>query len=121
MARNPRQPKVELVENGKRVFTDGEQVVELYDIGPTSHAKEMLVAYLPKQKLLYQGDLFFAPFDDKIPVGPAQPLTAEFGAWLKKSGLDVERIAAVHGKTVDMTVLDASLKAQSPAVPGGGE
>ncbi len=119
LAKNPKQPKIELVENGKRVFSDGEQVVELYDIGPTSHAQEMLVAYLPKQKVIYQGDLFFAPFDDKIPVGPAQQLTVEFGAWLKKSGLDVERIAAVHGKTVDMTVLDASLKAQSPTVPGG--
>ncbi len=117
LAKNPKPAKIEVIENGKRVFTDGEQTIELYDIGPTSHAKEMLVAYLPNEKLIYQGDLFFAPFDDKIPVGPAQLLTTEFGAWLQKSGLQVQRIAAVHGKTVNYDVLDAALKTPPGSVP----
>jgi len=121
LAKNAKSPKIEVVENGKRIFSDGEQVVELYDVGPTSHAKEMLVAYLPKEKLIYQGDLFFAPFDEKIPVGPAQPLTSEFGAWLQRSGLQVERIAAVHGRTVSFNVLDAALKTSGTTVPGGGQ
>ncbi len=30
---------------GKRVFSDGEHVVELYDVGPTPHVDEMVVAY----------------------------------------------------------------------------
>src|SRR6185436_18420134 len=42
---------VETIENKKRIFQDDKHVVELYDIGPNPHANEMLVLYLPKEKI----------------------------------------------------------------------
>ena len=100
LAKNPRRPEVLLLEKGKRVITDGKRRLELIDIGPHPHAREMVIAYLPKEKVVFQGDLFFMPLDG--PFGPPQRSTIAFAEKLKKLGLAVERIAGVHGKTGTM-------------------
>jgi glyoxylase-like metal-dependent hydrolase (beta-lactamase superfamily II) len=95
LTRSPRPLVWETLQNGKRVFTDGTQTVELYDIGSGPHMDEMIVAYLPKEKIIFQGDLLNRPEDGR--VAPGNATTAHFAAWLKKSGLAVERIVGVHG------------------------
>jgi cyclase len=87
-----------LLENGKRVLKDGTRSIELIDIGPNPHAKEMVIAWLPAEKVVFQGDLFFVPNND-APFGPPQPSTASFAKRLRELGLPAERIAAVHGDT----------------------
>jgi glyoxylase-like metal-dependent hydrolase (beta-lactamase superfamily II) len=109
LANSPKPPKLELIENKKRVFSDGTQTLELYDIGPNSHAREMLVAYLPKQQILFQGDLFFSPYDGQ-PIGFAQEMTQEFAARIRSLGLKVDKLAGVHGKVGNMSELDESLE-----------
>jgi glyoxylase-like metal-dependent hydrolase (beta-lactamase superfamily II) len=98
--------KLETIANKKRVFTDGDQTVELYDIGGP-HAKEMLIAYLPKQKIAFQADLFFLPYAG--PVGPPQASMLAFADSLKKLGLDVQTIAAVHGRTATIRDLEQAV------------
>jgi glyoxylase-like metal-dependent hydrolase (beta-lactamase superfamily II) len=95
LTRNPRPLVWETLQNGKRVFTDGAQTVELYDIGSGPHMDEMIVAYLPNEKIIFQGDLLNRPEDGHI--APGNATTAHFADWLKKSGLAVERIVGVHG------------------------
>jgi len=101
LARNPRSPQVSLIERGKRVLTDGTRTLELIDIGPNPHAKEMVIAYLPKERVLFQGDLYFQPINPQ-PPGPPQPTTASFAKKLQDLGLDVQRIASVHGQTASI-------------------
>ena len=101
--------KLELVENKKRVFSDATQTLELYDIGPNSHAREMLIAYLPRQRIVFQGDLFFSPFDGQ-PVGFAQEMTQEFAASIRALGLQVDKLAGVHGKVGNMSELAEALE-----------
>jgi len=96
LARNPRKPAFLLLENGRRVLQDGTRRLELIDIGPNPHAREMVIAWLPSEKVVFQGDLFFVPNND-APFGPPQPSTASFAGKLKELGLPVERIASVHG------------------------
>ncbi|MEX1993918.1 MAG: MBL fold metallo-hydrolase [Steroidobacteraceae bacterium] len=98
LARNPREPQFLLIEGGKRVLTDGKRRLELIDIGPNPHAREMIVAWLPAERVLFQGDLFFLP-DNDGPFGPPQASTTAFAKKLGELGLDVGRIAGVHGKT----------------------
>ncbi len=98
LSRNPRKPEFLLLENGRRVLADGTRRVELIDIGPNPHAREMVIAWLPNEKIVLQGDLFFVPNND-APFGPTQPSTASFAKKLKELGLPVERIASVHGRT----------------------
>jgi flavorubredoxin len=96
LTRNPRKPSIEAVQNKKRVFTDGNHTVEVYDIGPSPHAKEMLVVYLPQEKIIFQGDLLILP--DGSTVNPANETTVHFAEWLSKSGLAVDKIVGVHGR-----------------------
>jgi glyoxylase-like metal-dependent hydrolase (beta-lactamase superfamily II) len=96
LSRNPRKPLIEAVQNKKRAFTDDKHTVELYDIGPGPHAKEMLVVYLPKEKILFQGDLLILPNSG---INPANETTLNFAEWLNKSGIAVDKIVGVHGRT----------------------
>ena len=96
----------------KRVFTDGEMTVELHDIGPTSHSDEIVMAYLPKQRLIFQGDLLILP-----PRGdptPANRLTAEFAQAIERLGLEVDAIAGVHGRVGTMADLRDALARRQP-------
>jgi glyoxylase-like metal-dependent hydrolase (beta-lactamase superfamily II) len=87
---------IETLENKKRVFQDDKHVVELYDIGPNPHAKEILVAYLPKEKILFQADLLNPAANGTIPI--AQDATISFSERLQELGFEVEKIYGVHGR-----------------------
>jgi glyoxylase-like metal-dependent hydrolase (beta-lactamase superfamily II) len=115
-ANTSRKPKIEVVR-GKRVFEDETQRVEIIDFGPNPHSREMLAAYLPKQKLLFQADLFFAPLND-APLGPPQDTTVAFADKLKTMGLSVERLAGVHGKVANWQYFEQAL-AEKPNKTSG--
>src|ERR1051325_5609284 len=100
--------KIEIVENKKRVFQDDKHVVELYDIGPNPHANEMLVAYLPKEKILFQADLLNPAPNGSIPI--AQDATLSFSEQLEKLGLQVEKIYGVHGRATTPAELRTSVE-----------
>lgn len=106
LSHSPRAPVIETFHR-KRVFTDGEMVVELHDIGPTSHVDEIVMAWLPKQKMIFQGDLLILP--DRGEPGPANMLTAEFLRAVERLGLDVETIAGVHGRVGTIAELRAAV------------
>jgi glyoxylase-like metal-dependent hydrolase (beta-lactamase superfamily II) len=99
---------IETVENKKRVFEDDKHRVELYDIGPNPHAKEMLVAYLPKEKILFQADMLNPNPNGSIPI--AQDVTLSFSENLQKLGLAVEKIYGVHGRPATPDEMRASIE-----------
>jgi glyoxylase-like metal-dependent hydrolase (beta-lactamase superfamily II) len=115
LSRSPRKAEVSLIEKGRRVFSDGTRTLELIDIGPHPHAREMVVAYLPDERIVFQGDLFFVPNND-APFGPPQASTISFARALEEKGLKVDRIASVHGKTA---TAEDFRKATAPAAAGG--
>ena len=95
LTQNPQALRFEAIKEGKRVLTDGTTTVELIDIGPGGHTDEMLVAYLPGEKMVFQGDLLNRPANGD--VATINATTLHFAAWLDKSGLAVDRIIGVHG------------------------
>ena len=97
------KPVFQFLENKRSTFTDGQQTVEIIDIGPGPHANEMLVAYLPKSKIIFQGDLVNVPNNGKFQPTTINDSTVHFhDVTLKNLGLPVEKIAAVHGATVSL-------------------
>jgi DNA-binding beta-propeller fold protein YncE len=97
LALNPRPPLIETFEK-KRVFTDGKRMVELHSIGPTAHVDDMVMFYLPKEKILFQGDMF-SPLD----AGGIPPIIEINHELLKKVEglkLEVETLVAVHSGAV---------------------
>ena len=110
LAMKPRPPLIETVQNMKRVFTDGQHTVELYDIGAGPHTKEMLILYLPKEKILFQGDLLNLPQPGTTIITPGNETTVHFAERLQALGLNVEKIAAVHGRIGTMDDLRAAIE-----------
>ena len=80
---------------GRKAMSDGTRRLELIDIGPNPHTREMLVAWLPNEGILFQGDLLNAPWDGS--PFPGNETTVYFSEWLDRSGLSPRTIAAVHG------------------------
>jgi glyoxylase-like metal-dependent hydrolase (beta-lactamase superfamily II) len=86
--------KIETI-NGKRTLSDGSMTVELIDIGKGPHTDEMLVAYIPGLKLVFQGDLLNRPADGLPQAG--NDTTAHFAKRVSELGLEVDAVAGVHG------------------------
>jgi glyoxylase-like metal-dependent hydrolase (beta-lactamase superfamily II) len=55
LAKNPKKAKVEAVAE-KKVYSDGTRTVEFYHVAPVPHSNGLMIAYLPKEKILFQGD-----------------------------------------------------------------
>jgi glyoxylase-like metal-dependent hydrolase (beta-lactamase superfamily II) len=113
LAKNPRAPQFALLEKGRRVLSDGTQRLELIDVGPNPHAKEMVIAYLPKQRLVFQGDLFFLAAND-APAGPPQETTLGFARKIGELKLVFDRIASVHGRTATKEEFERAVRQKQP-------
>jgi glyoxylase-like metal-dependent hydrolase (beta-lactamase superfamily II) len=99
---------IETIANKKRVFQDDKHLVEIYDVGPNPHANEILVAYLPKEKILFQADLLNAAPNGTIPI--AQDSTISFSERIQQLGLQVEKIYGVHGRAATPEELRTSIE-----------
>jgi glyoxylase-like metal-dependent hydrolase (beta-lactamase superfamily II) len=100
------KPQIETFK-GKKVISDGEMSVELYDVGPSPHADEIVIAYLPREKLLFVTDLCMTRVAGKIP--PRSQTNIDFAEKLRQLNLQVEKIANGHGWIGTMTELRDSL------------
>src|SRR6266498_3961853 len=67
LSRSPRAPVIETVK-GKRVFDDGAHRVELYEFS-NPHCAEMIIAWLPKEKVLFEADMLDITYPDHIGQG----------------------------------------------------
>jgi glyoxylase-like metal-dependent hydrolase (beta-lactamase superfamily II) len=83
----------------REVLTDGSRAIEVHHI-PTTHADDMLIAYLPREKVLFTADLFNPNFVPGEPlVNPKfAAMAAELYDAVKRLGLDVQTIAGAHGQ-----------------------
>ena len=93
LSKTPRSPVIETIADN-RVLDDGSYRAELYDFGPTDHVAQILVAYFPKEKLLFEPDLLDITSQDLVLTGPEGVTLAEK---IRQLGLQVERIIPVHG------------------------
>jgi len=109
--------KLEFVKD-HMTLTDGRKKVELYNIGPTPHAENILIAYLPDEGIIFEADHFPQPATGVIP--PAVPATVAFATALDKLGLDYTKIVGAHSKRVaGPSDLADALNHQSASATGG--
>ena len=80
---------------GKRVFDDGAHRVELYEFS-NPHCAEMIIAWLPKEKILLEADMLDITYPDHVGKGGED--TAALLEKIQELGLAVERIVPVHGQ-----------------------
>lgn len=87
------QLKIETV-NKNRKFISGEREVQIIDIGPTEHTEHLLIAYLPKEGIMFEADHFNIRAAGY--VAPASPATRSFAESLKRHDIKAKSIASAH-------------------------
>jgi glyoxylase-like metal-dependent hydrolase (beta-lactamase superfamily II) len=90
LAKTPRKAKVEAVEE-KKVYSDGTRTVEMYHIPGAPHSNGLIIAYIPKEKVLFQGD-----FSLPNPGEQANDHIKALVPVLVKLNLDFDRYINVH-------------------------
>jgi len=81
----------------KRVLTDGNHTIELHRLQGSNHNDGLIVAYLPKEKILVEADAFNPPAQANAP--PPNPPTANntnLAENIDRLKLDVETIIPIH-------------------------
>ena len=76
---------------------DSVRPVEVY-AAPSDHAGSMLVAYLPRERILIQADLYNPPA--AAAVNPVFPFAKALVEAVERRGLSVERVVGIHGRPV---------------------
>ncbi len=106
LSRAPKEPVIETVDRD-RVFRDAHHEVRIHQVGPSPHVAQILIAQLPKERILFEGDLLDMP--DGQPVAGGDD-TRDFAAKVKALGLGFDRIVPVHGIPGPASHLDLSLQ-----------
>ena len=90
---------------GKRSFTDGARVVDVYYIDGSVHANGFLMVHLPKEKLLIEADAYTpgAP-NTPAPVVP-NALHVNLVQNIERLNLGVDQILPLHGRVVPLIEL----------------
>jgi glyoxylase-like metal-dependent hydrolase (beta-lactamase superfamily II) len=112
LAQSPKKAVFETVGDS-RVLTDGTRRMEIYRIQGFSHVDTMLMAYLPKEKILIEADAYNPPEANAPPAPAISPLNVTLYDNLQRLKLDVDQILPFHGRIVTMTDLRAAVGKQS--------
>jgi glyoxylase-like metal-dependent hydrolase (beta-lactamase superfamily II) len=105
LAKNPTRLVVETVDD-MREIKDQTQIVYLYHVAGNPHSDTMLMAYIPRDRILIEVDAFGAG-------SAVYPYAANLLENIQKRKLRVDRIVPLHGPIVKMAELEkvvASLK-----------
>jgi glyoxylase-like metal-dependent hydrolase (beta-lactamase superfamily II) len=104
LAQSGKKPIVEGMPDN-RVLSDGTRSVELYRIQGNTHADGLIMAYLPKEKLLVEADLYTPAPPNTAP--PAQPNPASVNLYdnIERLKLPIDQILPLHGRKVPLAEL----------------
>jgi glyoxylase-like metal-dependent hydrolase (beta-lactamase superfamily II) len=104
-------------------ISDGNQTIELYHVDGLNHSDNMLIAYLPKQKIVVSADMGGPP-----PAGSPAPANVSNNSIvlynnIKRLKLDVTTHVPIHGPAGPQAEFDrivAPAAARAPQQQGGG-
>ena len=114
MAQAAARPRLQAVTGDKGTLSDGARTIELHKIVGGPHSDTMLMAYLPKERLLIQADAF-TPSPPNTPP-PATPNANNVNLIdnIERLKLSVERILPLHGRVVPLADLYATAGRAAP-------
>jgi glyoxylase-like metal-dependent hydrolase (beta-lactamase superfamily II) len=101
LAKSGKKPVIEGFKGDKRVFQDATRTVEIHVIKGLPHADGLVIAWLPKEKILSYADMFnFPPANDPVP-NPQVIGTRVFYENMVRLGLDPVGILSIHTMNPD--------------------
>jgi glyoxylase-like metal-dependent hydrolase (beta-lactamase superfamily II) len=98
LSKSGKKPVVEGFTGDKRVFQDDTRTLEIHVIKGLPHADGLVVAYLPKERILAYADMFNLPTANDPNGVPNPPVvgTGVFADNIVRLNLQPERILSVH-------------------------
>jgi glyoxylase-like metal-dependent hydrolase (beta-lactamase superfamily II) len=96
LAKNPKKAKI----TEKKVYSDGTRTVEIYHVSPVPHSNGLIIAFIPKEKVLFQGDFSLTPGQ------PANDHVKALVPILEKLNLNFDRYINVHTSAAPQTKAD---------------
>jgi glyoxylase-like metal-dependent hydrolase (beta-lactamase superfamily II) len=104
LAQSGKTPVIETV-GAKRVLTDGTRTLEIHHIAGNFHDPALIMAYLPKEKILIEADAYNPRPADAKPLPAPSPFTVNLFDNIRRLELDVAQVAYVHGGIEPVAVL----------------
>jgi glyoxylase-like metal-dependent hydrolase (beta-lactamase superfamily II) len=101
LARNPK-PATVLGVDGEMEIKDGTMTVQLFHIAGNPHGDAMLMAYLPRERILIEVDAF-------SPGSAVQPYAANLVENITRRKLKVDKILPLHGTAATYADLVAAV------------
>jgi glyoxylase-like metal-dependent hydrolase (beta-lactamase superfamily II) len=103
------KPAIEIVRQS-RVFSSKDRTVEIHDIGPSPHANEILVAWLPVEGIVFSSDLVDLGAEGRVRPGSNSETTMHYAQWLRARNWSVRTHAGGHGGVIDDSVFQALIR-----------
>ncbi|HWH58866.1 MAG TPA: MBL fold metallo-hydrolase [Terriglobales bacterium] len=112
----------------KYVLSDGERKMEIYTVEGEGHCKNILITYMPKEKLLFETDMLDNVDPESLkavrhpnfpPPGIVSPYTWALWENIQRLHLDVQQIVQCHGHgavSVDILKQRVNGKVESAAI-----
>ena len=106
LATSKRAVRIQTVGD-KGQLTDGARTIELHRVAGLEHTGDLMVVYLPREKILIEPDAFSPPAKEGMPIAPtAVPFARALYDTIQRQKLDVQTIAPLHGtRMVNMAEL----------------
>jgi glyoxylase-like metal-dependent hydrolase (beta-lactamase superfamily II) len=104
LAQSGKKASVESL-NDKLVLQDATRTLEIYHIGGNPHADGLILAYLPKEKLLIEADAYTPAPPNTPPPAQPNPFSVNLHDNIGKLKLEVDRILPLHGRIVTLAEL----------------
>ncbi len=102
LARAPRELTLELVTNDVYDVSDGHRTMHIARVRQDEHAKGMLMAYLPRERILVEADAY-------TPNARLVPFAGNLLEAINRLGWRVDRIVPLHGDVVEMSMLEGAI------------
>jgi len=104
LSQNPRAAVFETVSD-QHAITDGTRTLDLYHIEGNGHNDGILMAYLPRERVLIEADVFTPPPPNAPPPSAVSAYTSNLDENIQRLRLNPQQILPLHGRIVTMAEL----------------
>jgi glyoxylase-like metal-dependent hydrolase (beta-lactamase superfamily II) len=108
LAQSGKKATVEGMQD-KRVLSDGTRTVELYLIQGNVHGDGIIMAYLPKEKLLVEAEVYTPTPPNALPPAQPNPNSVNLYDNVERLKLTVDQILPLHGRKVPLGELQKAI------------
>jgi glyoxylase-like metal-dependent hydrolase (beta-lactamase superfamily II) len=111
LSRSKKAPKFMTVGGKGLTLTDGSRTIEVHEIAPNQPATDFMLVYLPKEKILSEGDGYNSQLHtgERL-ISVEMPKAMALYNSIQRLKLDVQTIAPIHGRrTTDMVEFEQSI------------